>query len=67
MKKQLVELEDLQQKLETIVTSASQTDLDHPSDDIHPFDNQELKSSDFVGIEAGRLEVERSRLEAELG
>ena len=57
------DLEDLQLKLETIVTG-SQTD----HQDNH-YDNQvlELKSSDFVGIEAGRLEVERSRLEVELG
>ena len=58
------DLEDLQLKLETIVTgAASQTELENPSDS-HPFDNPELKSSEFVGIEAGRLEVERSRLEA---
>ena len=60
------DLEDLQLKLETIVTGASQTELEDPGDS-HPFDNPELKSSDFVGIEAGRLEVERSRLEVELG
>merc|ERR1719445_1742057 len=58
------DLEDLQLKLETIVTGSQTADIQD-----NPYDDQvlELKSSDFVGIEAGRLEVERSRLEVELG
>ena len=57
------DLEDFQLKLETIVTG-SQTDH---QDNHYEHQVLELKSSDFVGIEAGRLEVERSRLEVELG
>ena len=62
VKRSNTDLEDLQLKLETI---SSSTELNNHGN-LNPLDDKVmyLKSSDFVGIEAGRLEVERSRLEA---
>ena len=59
------ELEQLQTRLDTLQLDTLQLDIAATTDE------QELVSAvnnvDFVGLEAGRLEVERARLEAELG
>ena len=57
------ELEQLQTRLDTLQLDTLATTEDHDQDLLV----SAVNNVDFVGLEAGRLEVERARLEAELG
>ena len=62
-------LEDLQNKLETFVTVSSESANVSVAEEAAETESAEvnLNSTEFIGVEAGRLEVEKARLEIELG
>ena len=62
-------LEDLQNKLETFVTVSSESANVSVAEEAAETESAEvnLNSTEFIGVEAGRLEVEKARLEVELG